>query len=96
METKILFSKREHPLIVELTEDIKENYILLTDNQARGIDTVYIVDKRSGNIFEIVYSVGSSNYVIKLPNNTQLRLNAELADDFISQLLAPRREYARN
>lgn len=87
MNVKTLFPKVEHSLQVDVSEKFNNNYILLTDDTSKKIDTVYFIDRQNGNVFEIVYSVGANNYTLKLPTGKEITLSRDAIEDFISQLI---------
>lgn len=88
MNVKTLFPKAEYPLLVNVSEKYN-NYILLTDDTSRKIDTTYFIDRQNGSVFEIVYSVGADNYTLKLPTEKEIILSRDAVEDFISQLINP-------
>lgn len=89
MNVKTLFSKAEQPLQIDVSEKFNNNYILLTDDTSKKVDTTYFIDRQNGNVFEIVYSVGANNYTLKLPTEKEIILSRDAVEDFIGQLINP-------
>lgn len=89
MNVKTLFPKAEQPLQIDVSERFNNNYILLTDDTSKKVDTAYFIDRQNGNVFEIVYSVGANNYILKLPTEKEISLSRDVVEDFIGQLINP-------
>lgn len=89
MNVKTPFPKTKHPLQIDVSEKFNNNYILLTDDTSKEIDTAYFIDRQNGNVFEIVYSIGANNYTLKLPTEKEIILSRDAVEDFISQLINP-------
>lgn len=89
MNVKILFPKAEQPLQIDVSEKFNNNYILLTDDISKKVDTTYFIDRQNGNVFEIVHSVGANNYILRLPTEKEISLSRDAVEDFIGQLINP-------